>query len=361
MKVAQYHASIVGADAIGYSITALHGVLTALGIDSRLYCADGQTHVSDALLPASRLLQRVADDTPDVLILHYSFLDEMVVRLAGLPGRKVFVYHNITPGHFFERPDVPSLGWLAGICDASRQQLASLAHCFDVALGVSEFNSQELRDLGFAPVATLPIFVDVEYFRSDVLDHDFYHAIRAAAATNIAFVGRYVPNKAIEDVITVLGRYRQLFDADIRLHLVGKIWNQEYYASLLTHAARAGVLDLVRTHVGLGQLQLKTLFCAADAFISMSRHEGFMVPIIEAFAAGCPVIARDAGAVAETMGDGGFLQRDVDFDRVAGLIRMLKLDGELRSRVIAGQRQRAFDFRLEAVARAWLDTLARLH
>jgi glycosyltransferase involved in cell wall biosynthesis len=45
---------------------------------------------------------------------------------------------------------------------------------------------------------------------------------------------------------------------------------------------------------------------AADAFLCMSEHEG-MVPIIEAFYVGLPVVAFAAGAVPQTMGEAGVL------------------------------------------------------
>lgn len=358
IKVAQYHTSIVEADAIGYSISALHSIFENVGLDSRLYCLDHMVRSRAGPDPVSELLQPdIRSPRPDLTIIHYSFHDDIAVQLASLPGRKIFVYHNITPGYFFEREDMPGMAGLAAACNEGRAQLARLAPLIEASVGVSDYNSDELRDVGFRNVRTIPVFVNTDYFRSDVLDMATFETIRGGAATNIAFVGRFVPNKAIEDVISVLARYKQMFGPDIHLHLIGKIWDQAYYASLMDHAARNNVIDLVRTYIGLEQVKLKTVFNAVDALVSMSRHEGFMVPVVEAFAAGCPVIARAAGAVAETMGEGGFLLPDADIDCAAGLIRMLKQNGDLRDRVIAGQRRRAFDFRAEKTARSWLGML----
>jgi glycosyltransferase involved in cell wall biosynthesis len=357
-KVVQYHPSIIEADAIGYSITTLHSVLLEAGIESELYCGDERALPFSDLKPVSQLLNQGMQGTPpDVIIIHFSFYDDVAIRLAQLPGRKIIVYHNITPGHFFERPGMEQMAWLSHACNGARAQLATMNQLFDLSVGVSDYNGLELRQLGFRNVVTIPVFVNTEYFKSDAIDMDMFNQIRSSAATNIGFVGRFVPNKAIEDVISVLAQYKRMFGPDINLHLVGKVWDQKYYSSLLQHAAENGVLDLVRTHIALAPVKLKTVFAAIDAFVSMSQHEGFMVPVIEAFAAGCPVIARDAGAVGDTMGDGGFLLSHADTELAAGLVRMLKIDGGLRERVIAGQRRRAFHFRTENIARTWLNTL----
>jgi glycosyltransferase involved in cell wall biosynthesis len=361
-KVIQYHPSILEADAIGYSIASLHAVLREAGIDSELYCADENARPFTELKPVSALLNLTAQDQPpDTLIIHYSFYDDTALRLAQMPGRKIIVYHNITPGHFFERPGMEQMAWLSHACHGARAQLAQMHHMFDLSIGDSDYNALELRQLGFRNVTTIPVFVNTAFFSADMLDMATFNAIRGKAATNIAFVGRFVPNKAIEDVIGVLAQYKRMFGADINLHLIGKIWDQPYYSSLLAHAAQHGVLDLIRTHIALEPIKLKTVFAAADAFVSMSQHEGFMVPVIEAFAAGCPVIARNAGAVGDTMGDAGFLLPDADTQTAAALVRMLSLDGGLRERVIAGQRRRAFHFRTENTARLWLKTLHAAH
>ncbi|HRK21019.1 MAG TPA: glycosyltransferase family 1 protein [Fimbriimonadaceae bacterium] len=50
-------------------------------------------------------------------------------------------------------------------------------------------------------------------------------------------------------------------------------------------------------------LTLSALYAAADLYICPSRHEGFGLPIVEAFAGGCPVVCSGAGALPETAGD----------------------------------------------------------
>jgi glycosyltransferase involved in cell wall biosynthesis len=87
--------------------------------------------------------------------------------------------------------------------------------------------------------------------------------------------------------------------------------------------------------------------------VSLSEHEGFCVPLLEAMAFGLPVVAYDAGAVAETLDGAGVLLAHKRPEEVAGLLHTLAREGSVRQAVLAGQQRR-----LEAARR--MDTGARL-
>src|SRR5262249_60943878 len=78
----------------------------------------------------------------------------------------------------------------------------------------------------------------------------------------------------------------------------------------------------------------------ARVFVSLSEHEGFGLPMIEAMHHGVPVVARDAAAVGETVGDGGLVVGPIDRTRLAELVAMAAEPGELRERLIAAGRAR---------------------
>jgi hypothetical protein len=56
---------------------------------------------------------------------------------------------------------------------------------------------------------------------------------------------------------------------------------------------------------GLTDKQLGTIYKNSEAFVSLSEHEGFGVPLVEAMGCGLPVFALDRAAVRETIGEMG--------------------------------------------------------
>ncbi len=101
-------------------------------------------------------------------------------------------------------------------------------------------------------------------------------------------------------------------------------------------AARLGVTDLHMTgHVT--NAQLAACYDVADVFLCASEHEGFCVPLMEAFHARVPVIAYAATAVPATMDGGGILYEDRDPMQVAGIIDAIVSDTALADRVVASQ------------------------
>ena len=82
----------------------------------------------------------------------------------------------------------------------------------------------------------------------------------------------------------------------------------------------------------------------AAVYISLSEHEGFCVPLLEAMAADVPVLAYAAAAVPDTLGGAGVQFAPKDLEYAAELLGALAFDDDLRAQVIAGQRRRLADF-----------------
>jgi glycosyltransferase involved in cell wall biosynthesis len=265
----------------------------------------------------------------------------MTPAFAALPTRRILQYHNITPARFFAPYDAAlfRLAWLG------RQELAGLAGRVDLALGVSEFNRKELESLGFNPTGVLPLALDLTRAAPGegrpaldrLLDDDF---------VNFLFVGRIAPNKRIEDHIRMAEHYKRYVDAYYRFVFVGRYdVVPRYYATIRALMSEFQLLDERFVFTGpVSDQELAVYYRHAAVYVSLSEHEGFCAPLLEAMAADVPVLAYAAAAVPETLGGAGVQFFPKDLEHAAELAGALAFDDDLRAAVIAGQRRRLLDF-----------------
>ena len=97
--------------------------------------------------------------------------------------------------------------------------------------------------------------------------------------------------------------------------------------------------------------ELEALFHRAVAMVYPSTYEGFGLPLAEAMAVGCPIIASDRSALPEVLGEAGILLEPDDVDGWAEAMRRLLDDEDLRADLIAGGRERARTLSPEEAAR----------
>jgi glycosyltransferase involved in cell wall biosynthesis len=232
----------------------------------------------------------------------------------------------------------------------------------DLALGDSEFNRRELDTLGFQRTGVFPIAVDTGRITQpasrpaleDMLDDGL---------VNFLFVGRIAPNKKIEDHIRLAEVYKRYIDAYYRFIFVGRYdVVPRYYATIRALMSEYRLLDDRFIFTGaVPDEELAVYYRHAAVYISLSEHEGFCVPLVEAMAADVPILAYSAAAVPDTLGGAGVQFSPKDFEYAGELLGSLAFDDDLRAQVIAGQRRRLADFGDARIARdlaAVLQTLS---
>ena len=99
-----------------------------------------------------------------------------------------------------------------------------------------------------------------------------------------------------------------------------------------------GLLDHVVFVGSVSQAELCTYYRLASAYLCLSEHEGFCVPLLEAMHFEVPVVAYAAAGVPGTMGEAGLLVQEKDFPAIAELVHRAIHDPALRAAVVAGQR-----------------------
>jgi len=331
-------------DAIGDSARAVRDLLRGLGHESDIFALTIDENMRGEAVPFAD----AGATRGDVTIFHFALPSPMTEAFARLKGAKVLQYHNITPAAFFAPYD-PGLFRLAAL---GRRELAALAGCVDLALGDSDFNRQELEELGFSNTGVMPIAVDTARI-VDAPRRPALERILADGLINVLFVGRIAPNKKIEDHIRLAEMYKRYVDAYYRFIFVGRYDGvPRYYAQIraLVHEYKM-LPDRFWFTGAVPDQDLAAFYRWADAYVSLSEHEGFCVPLVEAMAADVPVVAYGAGAVPETLGGAGVTFAPKDLEVAAELLGSVIYDRDVRSGVLEGQRRRLQDFapaRIEA-------------
>ena len=123
-------------------------------------------------------------------------------------------------------------------------------------------------------------------------------------------MGRVVPNKCQHDLVKAFAAYRAAYDPQARLHIVGGDASPRYRAAVADYARALGVADAVDLTGSVSPGALAAYYRTADVFVSLSEHEGFCVPLLEAMHHRVPIVAFAAAAVPETLRDAGVLARD---------------------------------------------------
>ena len=340
-RIHQVLATLGYGDAIGHEVLGIQRVLRAAGYESDIFVETADKRVESMTRDYRELVD--ASD-PDNLFLHHFSIGSKASRTAfALPDRMALIYHNITPPEYF----VGVHRTLARQCFRGRRELHAYVDRCDLALGDSEFNRQDLEGLGFPRTAVLPVVPGFSHLDREpnwLVARDFDDGW-----INILFVGRVIPNKKIDDLIRFFHAYHTVFNPRSRLLIVGaQSGFERYLASLHQLAASLGAANV--EFIGhVSDEELVAFYEVADLFLCASEHEGFCVPLVEAFYMEVPVIAYAATAVPATMDGAGVLFETKEPLEVARLMDAIIADRALQDRIVQGQlaavdRLRAKDF-----------------
>ncbi len=350
-RVIQLVSSFGYGDGVGNEIIALDRFLKESGIPSVIWAWTADPRLAKLGIrpePYSTERFRRACRGNDIVLFHHSIYTPLADDLKGLRCKVVLVYHNVTPPGYF----APYSSYAACVCGKGLKQTAALKDVPLRCIAVSEFNRADLVRLGYrCPIDVIPILVPFEDYGREP-SAAVVERMTDGGYTNVLFVGRIAPNKCQEDVIAAFAVYQKRYNSRSRLILAGG-GEGRYRKRLLGYAEKLGVKNLVFTgHVPFEDIL--GYYRTADLFLCMSGHEGFCIPLTEAFVFGIPVIAYDSSAVGETLGDGGILLREKDPELTAALMDEVLDSEEIKERMRRGQRERLEEIGEEAVKKKFL-------
>lgn len=354
MRIVQLAVYYGRGDAIGNETMAIYELLRKLGYETGIYAINIHEDADPKVVHSIRELRNLTEE--DIIIYHLAIGTDLNYKVTKYPGRKIVVFHNITPSVFFR----PYTYMMAMMCDEGMRGLRFLSDKVDYCFADSQYNKNVLIQNGYhCPIDVLPIIMPFSDY-AKVPDETVMNRYSGDGRTNILFTGRIAPNKKQEDVIASFYCYQKLYDPDARLFLVGNYNGMEAYQKrLMAYTEKLGVRNVVFTgHIRFSELL--AYYHLADLFLCESEHEGFCVPLLEAMYLNIPIIAYDCTAVGETLGKGGFLVKEKNHSEIAASIHRVLTDEPLRSYLLSYQRQRLAEFAPEKTEAILTDRLNKL-
>ena len=343
-RVHQFTAVLAGRDAVGQHTPGVDQVLRSLGCEVENFAANVNP---DSMLTAHHFTDHDQFPEPDLILYQLSTGSPVGEFVLDHTARLVLNYHNITPAEAFD-PWEPAVG---AELDMARRQLARLVRRASAAIADSHYNAAELTALGLDDVAVAPIIVRP----SSRLAGDS----AARDSDTVLFVGRIAPNKRHEDLIKAVALLRSTRPS-VHLDLIGAPSSHRYQTALKALVERLDIGDAVTFHGSVPDDALDRHYSTASVYASASDHEGFCVPLIEAMAAGLPIVARDAAAVPETLGDAGLLVPGPDPVAMALALDRVLGDPTLRKSMVAAGKHRATSYSVDHARQAMTDALRPL-
>jgi glycosyltransferase involved in cell wall biosynthesis len=341
-------------DAISGEALAIRRVLAENGIGGAIYGLHAHPLLKGDLARWQNLEHDVAAETERgnsvCVLLHYSIgspLNDVFARLTS--AVRAIIHHNLTPPHWFQAYNERVT---RDLIDGLRE-LPILARHADIVLADSDYNRQELFEMGFHDVGVLPLPLDLERWKVPS-NSGIRGVLRAWDApgkrgVNILHVGRLAPNKCIHDILKAFYFYHHKIEKKSRLWLIGSDVDTELDSFELKLLREEFLLSDAAFFVGVSpDTEVRAFYENCDAYLCMSEHEGFCVPLLEAMHFGLPTVAFSSTAIPETMGNAGILFDSKRPELVAELLNQVVIDSALREELCALGQARVQHFSLDA-------------
>ncbi len=355
--VHQFVPALLPRDATGDHTLALRDTFRQAGWTSDIYVEAAH----DELLREATYFERYPEHAQpgDILLYQLSTASPVADFLVGRAETLVLDYHNITPADFYQDWEEHTAEKVA----LARRQMAELAPRATLGIADSAFNAAELRVFGCPATEVVPILTDIDAWGSRALADPAELSRRKdvhGPGTVLLFVGRLSPNKNQHLLVETLWLYRQWYDPDARLALVGPAITGAYSEAVTAYAEELGLAGAVDHGEHLTPAQLAAWYSDADVFVCLSEHEGFCIPLLEAMHFDLPIVALAAGAVPETLGQAGLL---IDAKRpslAAAAVHRVRADPLLAEFLASAGRRRLDAFGGVATRARFLEVLGAL-
>lgn len=289
LTVHQFNFRASAGEAVTQQMLFLKEALAEVGIGGKIFAVERKN------LPQGKVEKWSLDSAwdCDLLLIHHSQGNPALKSVQSLEVKKALVYHALPPETFYAH-DLEFKSNLA----LGKKQLSIFKNQQMSAFGVSAFTLKELEQRGFKSPRLLPLLHLDAPIQSDPEISD------ADEPKNLLFVGKIAPHKHQALLIQTFYHLRSALPEHSKLYLVGT--GDPLYTKYLRLLIRQlGLSPWVVLTGKVTETDLKHYYSLADAFIGLSAHEGFGIPLVEAMKYGVPVFYRPLSGAKDTMAGSG--------------------------------------------------------
>jgi glycosyltransferase involved in cell wall biosynthesis len=267
-------------------------------------------------------------------------------RLCALPV--IGQFHTDVPVYATRITGDPAVGQLVGsITGWFYRQM-------DKVLVPSDAVAQRCRDLGVQAerISRVPRGVDLELFRPGHRDEHAFNEFGLNGDPKVLYVGRISREKGLDALVE---GFHEIEPADAKLIMVGG----GPYRDQLAAKSREGRVIFAGEHTGE---RLAQLYASADVFVFPSETETFGNAVVEAQAAGLPVVVSNRGAAAENVIPDvtGFVVDSSNPEELRAALTRLLEDRPLRERMGRAAHEWARRYDLPEAARGTFRAYERI-
>jgi glycosyltransferase involved in cell wall biosynthesis len=345
--------SIQPHDAVGNLCLDLYRMLRQNEVAVEMYAVQLNLELNDIVRPVRRLWSEVRKD--DYVLYFFSIFDKYLENILGLvAARKIAYFHGITPPKLLQVFD-PELGVA---CKKALGQLPWLAR-FDVLAANSSATAHDLvqsfaeGDRHVKKVEIIPPCL--------ASDRAYPAASRplGSSQARLLYVGQLRSHKRVEHLLELFAAFRHSCP-DAECWIVGSEPDPAYRAYLgwVEHSQLGIPPGRVQWLGKVSDERLQAIYRSASVYVSMSEHEGFCLPVLEAMAAGLPVFGYALPAVQELLGGSGIGFFNKDFAHLAAYLQALLDSPDRLAEIVARQHDRATALMRDADGRAFWRLLA---
>lgn len=345
-------------DAVGNFCRQIQSFLQARGFDACLVAENCHPNDRSSIEHPSKVIPKIGPD--DISFFHFSTEDPAFAAIAALSNSKILYFHNITPERFFEGIDART----ARLVRAGLEQ-RSLATKFDVLMANSRATAQVLYE-GMSPagrsrfdaaeIVMCPPVIDID--RWDLIDEESTDV--GPDPKTVLYVGRLEPHKGVRQLID---GFALLAAKESRASLicVGGLPDSAGMHALTPaiEATEPSIRDRIRFVHGISDGALKSIYRKAGVFASMSMHEGFGVPLVDAMVFDKPLVINEEAGMVETAGDAAIIVDGSSPKKVAEALGTALNDGNVREGLALARAERLRTFRRLASGQLILDAIDR--